>query len=135
MRLKGVRRAILVATESGTKPLTPPTCAKGHCPATGISHSVGETQVCDCLAHEFRRARTIGMISPRGNQLRLIAHNVAFAAMIVIVLPAAIAQSIPGIVTFAIGTTMANIRWRAKSNFWKTQSSAVSNGPFQEQEQ
>jgi hypothetical protein len=101
--LKGVRRANLVATEFGTNLLTPPTCVKDHCPATGIRHSVGETQVSDFLAHELRRA--------------------------------AGAKSIFGILTFAIRTTMANARSCVKSNIWKPQFSAVSNGPLQEQEQ
>ena len=126
MRFKGVRWATLVATEFGTKLLTPPTCAKDHCPATGNSHNVGETPTSDLLAYEFGRARDM-RTSPHGCQLRMIALNAASAA--------AVAQSIPGILTFATRTTMMNIGWRVKSDFWKTQFSAFSNGPFQEQEQ
>jgi len=76
MRFKGVRPATLVATESGTKLLTPLTCAEHHSPAPGIGHNAGETQGFRFSAHELGRARVV-------------------------------AQSAPGIPTFAIGTTMA----------------------------
>jgi hypothetical protein len=101
MRFKGVRSATLVATEFGTKLLTPPTCTKNRSPAMGIGQNAGEIQSSDFLAHEPRRAR-------------------------------AVAQSIPGILPFAIAATMADIRWRVKSNFRMTQFSAMSIGPFQE---
>jgi hypothetical protein len=101
MRFKGVRWATLVAKESGTKPLTPLTCAEDLSPATDIGHNAAEIHASDFLAHELRRA-------------------------------CGVAQAIPGILGFAIGATMADMRRRVKSKFRKPQFNAVSIGSLQE---
>jgi hypothetical protein len=64
MRFKGVRSATLVAKESGTKLLTPLTCAEDHSPATDVGHNAGEAQASDFLAHELRRARVVAQSIP-----------------------------------------------------------------------
>jgi hypothetical protein len=101
---------------------------KGVRPVTLVAMESGANLLTPLTCAEYHSpARGIGHNAGETQASGFLARELCLAS--------AVAQSISGILTFVIGATIADIRWRVKSDFWKTQFSAISICPFQELEQ